>query len=148
MAKKVHRFDAKRKPAKKGKPPAKKKTKAPKKKGPRSQALPGMEQVRSTRLDNLCESIGDERASMNKAKQEETGLIQAALQEMQRKGITVYRHAKIELARVPGAEKLRVRVTKEEGDAGSSDLDTGDEPSMGDDVDTTDEQAESAAGEE
>lgn len=31
--------------------------------------------------------------------------------------VTVYKHAGIELARMPGAEKLRVRVTKETGDA-------------------------------
>ena len=55
---------------------------------------------------------------MNKAKTEEKGLINSALQEMQAKKITTYHHAGIELARVPGAEKLRVRLTKaaDEGD--------------------------------
>lgn len=81
-----------------------------------------MEQVRNRRLDNLCEAIGDARETMNSAKNDEQGSIQAALQEMQRGGLQVYRHARVELARIPGAEKLRVRVTKEEGDAGAGDL--------------------------
>ncbi len=103
-------------------------------KKPRSQSLPGMEQVRSQRLDNLCESIFDERETMNGAKTEEQGLIQSALQEMQKRGVPLYRHARVELARVPGAEKLRVRVTKEEGDASAEDL----EPSDAGQADPTD----------
>ena len=87
------------------------------KKTARSQNLPGMEQVRNARLDSFCESIGDEREAMNKARLEEKGLKQAAVDEMTRKGVTVYRHATIELALIPGAAKLRIRVTKEEGDA-------------------------------
>lgn len=81
-----------------------------------------MEQVRNRRLDNLCESIGDARETMNGAKQQEQSDIQAALQVMQRDGLQVYRHARVELSRVPGAEKLRVRLTKEDGDAGVEDL--------------------------
>ncbi len=94
-----------------------------------------MEQVRSRKLDNVCEGIGDERQRMNEAKSEEQGLIQAALQEMQRTGIQVYKHGGVELARVPGAEKLRVRLTKDQGDAGAEDLEPADtdvgEPSDG-----------------
>ena len=91
--------------------------KGPSRRSPRSRPLPGMEEIRNGRLDNLCEAIGDERERMNAAKVEEQASIQAALQEMQRTSTTVYRHAGIELARVPGAEKIRVRVTKETGDA-------------------------------
>lgn len=58
---------------------------------------------------------------MNAARADEQESIQAALQEMQRKGVTVYRHARVELARIPGAEKLRVRMTKEEGSADAAD---------------------------
>lgn len=67
---------------------------------------------------------------MNRARTDEQADIQAALTEMVAKGVPVYRHAKIELVRVPGAEKLRVRVTKEEGDAGAEDLEPpgGEEP--------------------
>ena len=84
---------------------------------PRSRALPGLEAVRSTPLDNLCEGIGDCRDSMNAARTEEGQLLVSALQLMQKKNLSIYRHARVELSRVPGAERLRVRVTKEEGDA-------------------------------
>ena len=84
-----------------------------------------MEQVRDVRLDNLCESIAEDRRVMNQARQDEAGSVQAALKRMQDNDVVVYRHGGIELARVPGAEKLRVRPTKEEGDADAGDLETG-----------------------
>lgn len=94
---------------------------------PRSQVLPGMEQVRDVALDRLCEDIGDARERMNSAKADEQSSIQSALQRMQKSsdrypgGRTVYRHAGVELARIPGADKLRVRLTKEQGDAEDND---------------------------
>lgn len=99
----------------------------PKPRTARQPALPGTEGVRSVKLDRICEGIGDERETMNKSKNEEASLIRAALELMQKTKLQVYRHAKIELARVPGAEKLRVRLTKEEGDAGEADLVDNDE---------------------
>jgi hypothetical protein len=89
----------------------------------RQGVLPGTESVRSQKLDAICESIGDEREAMNKARTETQVLIAAALDVMTKKNLTVYRHDKIELARIPGADKLRVRVTKEEGDADDTDND-------------------------
>lgn len=59
---------------------------------------------------------------MNSARLEEAGLVVSALQQMVKRKLTVYKHARVELARVPGAEKLRVRVTKDDGDAGDDDL--------------------------
>lgn len=94
---------------------------------PRSQTLPGMDQVRSRRLDNICEAIADCRERMNTARTEETQLDASALQTMVKAGIPVYRHSGIELARIPGAEKLRVRVTKETGDADERDLEQPDD---------------------
>jgi len=91
-------------------------------KGPRSQVLPGMEQVRSRKLDNLCEAIAECRAQKNAAVTEEKSLDATALQVMVGEGLAVYRHGGVELARIPGAEKLRVRMTREEGDAGDADL--------------------------
>jgi len=108
--------------------------------------LPGFEQVRSAKLDNLCEGLHDCRGTMNDAKQEETGLIQAALQVMVQRGVSVYKHAGIELARVPGAEKLRVRVIKEQGDAGAADLEP---PAEGDDEGEPEQSVDAAdAGED
>lgn len=98
-----------------------------KKPGARSQVLPGMDQVRDRRLDNLCESIAEHRGAMNKARVEEQSDIAAALQHMVKKGHQVYKHGGIELARVPGAERLRVRLTKEQGDADADDLETGED---------------------
>lgn len=81
-----------------------------------------MEQVRSRKLDNICESINDCRSQKNDAVTEERSLEASALQVMQKEDRTVYRHGGVELARIPGAEKLRVRLTKEEGDADESNL--------------------------
>lgn len=129
---------AKRKAAAK-KAKATKRSKAPVKKirSPRAQPLPGMEQVRDLTLDRLCESIGETRDTMNKLRADEAGDERAALQRMRAKELTTYRHAGVELARVPGEEKLRVRTSRaaataetadegEEGDAGTGE-ETGDE---------------------
>lgn len=84
----------------------------PKPRGPRSQALPGMEQVRSVKLDHLCESIGETREKMNELRGEEKGDKIAALKAMRERELTTYQHAGVELSRMPGEEKLRVRTTK------------------------------------
>ena len=81
-----------------------------------------MDRLRDRPLDNLCESIAEHRSAKNNAATGEVSDIQAALQRMQAKGWTVYKHGGVELARVPGAEKLRVRLTKETGDADAGDL--------------------------
>ena len=77
--------------------------------------------MRNGRLDNICESIEEERARVNAARKEEATLIAAALSVMQGNRIHAYKHAGIELARVPGTEKLRVRLVKDDGDAEVSD---------------------------
>jgi hypothetical protein len=76
-----------------------------------------MEQVRNRRLDHVCESLLEVRTRINADRGEEAGLEKTGLDEMHRTGGTVYKHAGIELVLVPGAEKLRVRLTKETGDA-------------------------------
>ena len=92
-------------------------------------------------LDNLCEGINDERTKKNDADKEEKSLIGSALSRMVKKGVQVYRHGGVELARVPGAEKLRVRLTKEQGDADAGDLEVSDEPQDQDAPDSTEELA-------
>lgn len=81
---------------------------------PRSKTLPGMERHRDGTLDNLCEAIGDVRDTMNTSKGEEKGLVASALKRMQGRKLSIYKHARVELAMVPGTAKLRVRVTKED----------------------------------
>lgn len=88
---------------------------------PRQGVLPGHEQVRNERLDALCEEIGDAREVMNKGRAAEGEALGDALSEMHRAGVTVYRHAKIELARIPGGEKIRARTLKETGRASDAD---------------------------
>jgi hypothetical protein len=88
------------------------------KRGPRSRPLPGLEQVRDQKLDNICEELAEVRERMNEDKKEDTSLMAAALKRMQDRGVQAYRHNGIELARVPGvAEKVRVRLVADEGDA-------------------------------
>jgi hypothetical protein len=109
---------SKTKSGKKASKPAKaaKVVKASKKAGPRSQTLPGMNKVRSQRLDNLCEAIAEDRAKMAEARTDEQASIQGSLKEMKAKGLLGYKHAGVELAFVPGADKLRVRLTKDASD--------------------------------
>ena len=76
-----------------------------------------MGQVRDGVLDRLCESIGETRDEMNRLRGDELSDTQAALKRMREKGTFVHQHAGVELARVPGEEKLRVRRTSNEATA-------------------------------
>lgn len=76
-----------------------------------------MGKVRDTVLDKLCEGIGDERDAQSNSKASERGYLQSALKRMREKGIFVHQHAGVELARVPGEEKLRVRRTSQDATA-------------------------------
>lgn len=105
------------KPKRPSKPSAKHAAATEKHTTPKDRPLPTMEQSKNARLERLCDSIGTQREVINAAKTTERGDIQAALQEMQRSGLQVFRHGGVELARIPGADKLRVRVTDEEGGA-------------------------------
>jgi len=77
--------------------------------GPRSRTLPGLEETRLSSLDNICESIAESRSQMNKLRQEEQDDMNSALKLLRKHQRTSYRHNGVELARVPGEEKLRVR---------------------------------------
>lgn len=78
-------------------------------------------------MDAILERIGDARDKGNAAKGEEKEAISDALQHMVRHGYNVRKHAGVEVARVPGAEKLRVRLTKDHGDADEADLSEGED---------------------
>lgn len=92
---------------------------------PRSAVLPGMEQVRDRVLDNICEGIADERITKNAAEEQETSLKAAALKRMQTRNTTIYKHGGVELMRVPGSDKLRVKLTgDDESDTSVSGGDT------------------------
>ena len=81
-----------------------------------------MEQVRNTKLDNLCEAIAETRATINDLKQTEAGNEQAALKVMQQYQVSSYKHGGVQLVRIPGDEKLSVRLSKDtSNDAGEGD---------------------------
>lgn len=86
--------------------------------------------MRNGRLDNFCESIGEDRKRIAQLKADEQGSIQGALKEMKAKNVGAYKHAGVELAFVPGADKLRVRLTNDDSDSAAglpSDAGEGDE---------------------
>lgn len=75
-------------------------------------ALPGMEQVRVRRLDDICHELAEVRATMAQARADEEGAEKLALDVMHRHNLRAYHASGVELAIVPGEEKLRVRTSK------------------------------------
>lgn len=76
-----------------------------------------MEEARHTALDRFCERIGEIRDELNTLRGDEGDQSRSALSYMRAAGVTSYRHAGVELVRVPGEEKLRVRTSKEQATA-------------------------------
>lgn len=121
-----------RKKAGKGKPDIapKRKLKAVK---PRQPRLGGVEMAKDSVLDRACETIRGCRDQMSDLRETEQGAIQSALRRMHAKQEQTnepwqfYKAHGVELSRVTGDEKLRVRVTKDDnGPAdGEEDLDGG-----------------------
>lgn len=113
MAKKTNKSPQKKKPAKaKGAP---KKKAAPRSRitSPKSQPLPGMEQVTNKTLNRICEHISDVRREMNRARADEKDLMNQAIRVMTADKVTVYRFSGVELVLVPGDVHLRVRTLKD-----------------------------------
>lgn len=80
---------------------------------PRSQVLPGMEQVRNAKLDGICEEISEGRETSNTLATAEKTLKKQAAREMEAKGIPAYRQAGVEIKFAPGEPTLSVRLIKE-----------------------------------
>lgn len=113
----------KSKPVKDAKKSAPKKKAAPKAKAskrvtarPRSQVLPGMEQIRNTKLDRICEGLSEVRADMARCDGEEKDLKRQAIKVMGDQKVGSYHFAGIALSLTPGDVKLSVRVQKEQND--------------------------------
>ena len=104
---------AKKKAAKKSKRSKSARSAVPRKKGPRSQTLPGMEQVRNARLDNLCEDFTERREKLNEMRDEDAGDMRVALGIMHASDIRLYNHGGTKLVRTEGEEKLSVRPSKD-----------------------------------
>ena len=113
---------------------------------PLSRVLPGMERVRDELLDNMFEVRAVKTGIMNESRRDIKALDGGILQRMQDlekagKTIYVYKHSGLEGARVPGSERLRMRLVKDQGnaevagEAGADNADEGvDEPIFGEDV--------------
>ncbi len=86
---------------------------APRRGRPRKVPLPGLEDTRIGSLDDICASVSEIREQLNTLRAEEAGQLRTALGLMRKHEKTTWRAAGVELARVPGEEKLRVRTTKE-----------------------------------
>jgi hypothetical protein len=93
------------------------------KRRPRQQPL--IEDVRIKALDDICASISETREEINELKQTEAGQEKNALALMRKHDKTSWRHSGVELIRVPGEERLRVRTTKAAATAEVSDAGDG-----------------------
>jgi hypothetical protein len=117
-------------------------------KGPRTQALPlpGGLGKRIQALDDCAAAIGEIRDQMAELRADEQGHKRTALNLMRRHDRTTWRHAGVELARVPGEEKLRIRKTKGENASAevAEDLPTDAKARAAND-DTNEDAAEAAA---
>lgn len=98
----------------------------PLRRSPRPVPLPGLEDTRIEALDDVATSIADIRAKMAELRELEGTDLRTALKLMRDHGRMTWRAAGVELARVPGEEKLRVRTSKESATA-ESEEDDGDE---------------------
>jgi len=88
---------------------------------PRQQAL--ISEARIKPLDDVAATIGDLRDQMNVLRQDEGEQMNLALKLMRKHERTTWKHAGVELVRVPGEEKLRVRTSKEKATAEVEDED-------------------------
>jgi hypothetical protein len=101
------------------------KKKAAKKPKPRQQQLGGMDHLPKIQaLHNVCETLAEVREEKNDLVTKEKELTAKALELMQRNNRTTYQAHGVELARIPGADKLRVRLA--EGEAETSPEEAGD----------------------
>jgi hypothetical protein len=87
------------------------------KRQPRQVPLGGMEDVRIRALDECAASIAEIRESMNELRTQEGDYLKNALKLMRKHDRTTWRAAGVELVRVAGEEKLRVRTSKEKATA-------------------------------
>ena len=93
-------------------------------KKPKQENLEGMEHLpRIPSLHKIASSLADVREKANELHTTEKGLVQRALDLMQKHERTIYKAHGIELIRVPGGDKLRVRLRED----GESDQEAGDE---------------------
>lgn len=85
---------------------------------PKTPALPGLEDMAAVAsLDRICSSLADIRFQLNEARQQEKERAVDAIRELRKHGRTAYKSHGIELVRVAGDEKVRVRLVAGSGAA-------------------------------
>ena len=116
------------------------------KRGLRQQPLGGMEDVRIKELDDVAADIADDRKQMNELRTQEGEDLNRALKLMKKHLKQTWRAHGVELVRVPGEEKLRVRTSREQATGEvEGEQDVPDEQDI--DQDTADQEAEQEQGE-
>lgn len=81
-----------------------------------------MEDFKDAELSRLASSVADERHTQAESKQNEAGLLQAVQRRMKALNRSTFKAHGVEFVRVPGDEKLRVRVSKDGGEEQGGDL--------------------------
>ena len=88
-----------------------------KRENPKDQPLAGMEDVRIPELDEVCGHISDVREELNSQRTQEKEHLQTALDLMREHKKKSWQAHGVELIRVPGAERIRCRTSKEKATA-------------------------------
>lgn len=89
-----------------------------------------MEDARIEALDDVATSIADIRAKMAELREDEATDLRKAMKLMRDHNRMTWRATGVELVRVPGEEKLRVRTSKESATAESEDEDDDDDETV------------------
>lgn len=85
---------------------------------PQTPPLPGLEDLGLIpALDRVCGTLADIRHELNELRGQEKEEVVTALRELRKASRTAYKSHGIELVRVAGDEKVRVRLVKGEGAA-------------------------------
>ena len=97
--------------------------------------------MRDRQLEKLASGVADERHTQAESRQTEAGLLQAAHRRMKQLKRMTFKAQGVEFVRVPGDEKLRVRLTRGGGEEAEpeQDVDAMDAEATPDDEDETDD---------
>ncbi len=98
--------------------------------GPRSQTLPGMEQVRDKVLDGYCEDAGEGLEQIEQGTASVTDAKSAALRRLREKGMSSYLHGGVRFTYTPGVDKVTVKRIKEKEATGATLIGGGDEDAV------------------
>lgn len=105
----------------------------------RNPPLPGLEHVRYRQLDELCEEIGDCLDRINSATTDKKAALQSTKAPMIKHGITIYKHAGVQITCTPGDYSVsckRIKDGEGEGaDIGASQRAPEIDPEAGDPLD-------------